>query len=65
MKSLRNIIANYADKNENSYDEHELTAKDIVMKENKKRITLLELSGWLVVGGLLALVGLGTRVTKI
>lgn len=30
MKSLRNIIANYADMNENSYDEHELTAKDIV-----------------------------------
>jgi hypothetical protein len=35
------------------------------MKKDKKRITLLELSGWLVVGGLLALVGLGTRVTKI
>ena len=35
------------------------------MKENKKRITLLGLSGWLVVGGLLALVGLGIRVTKI
>ena len=35
------------------------------MKKGKKRITLLELSGWLVVGGLLALVGLGTRVTKI
>lgn len=30
MKNLRNIIANYADMNENSYDEHELTAKDIV-----------------------------------
>lgn len=30
MKSLRNIIANYADMNENSYDEHGLTAKDIV-----------------------------------
>ena len=30
MKSLRNIIANYVDMNENSYDEHELTAKDIV-----------------------------------
>lgn len=30
MKSLRNIIANYADMNENRYDEHELTAKDIV-----------------------------------
>lgn len=30
MKSLRNIIANYADMNENSYDEHELTVKDIV-----------------------------------
>lgn len=30
MKSLRNIIANYADMNETSYDEHELTAKDIV-----------------------------------
>lgn len=30
MKSLRSIISNYADMNENSYDEHELTAKDIV-----------------------------------
>ena len=30
MKSLRNIIANYADMNENSYDENTLTAKDIV-----------------------------------
>ena len=30
MKSLRNIIANYADMNENSYDKYELTAKDIV-----------------------------------
>lgn len=30
MKNLRNIIANYADMNENSYDEHELTVKDIV-----------------------------------
>jgi len=30
IKSLRNIIANYVDMNENSYDEHELTAKDIV-----------------------------------
>ena len=30
MKSLRNIIANYADMNENSYGEHELTVKDIV-----------------------------------
>lgn len=30
MKSLRNVISNYADMNENSYDEHELTAKDIV-----------------------------------
>nr|DAN24065.1 MAG TPA: hypothetical protein [Caudoviricetes sp.] len=30
MKSLRNVISNYADINENSYDEHELTAKDIV-----------------------------------
>ena len=36
-----------------------------VMKKDRKRITLIELSGWLVVGGLLALVGLGTRVTKI
>lgn len=35
------------------------------MKRDKKRITLLELSGWLVVGSILALVGLGTRVTKI
>lgn len=30
MKNLRNIIANYVDMNENSYDEHELTVKDIV-----------------------------------
>ena len=30
MKSLRNIIANYVDMYENSYDEHKLTAKDIV-----------------------------------
>lgn len=30
MKSLRNIIANYADMNENSYDEDMLTVKDIV-----------------------------------
>lgn len=29
MKSLRNVIANYADMNENSYDD-ELTVKDIV-----------------------------------
>lgn len=30
MKSLRNIITNYVDMYETSYDEHELTAKDIV-----------------------------------
>lgn len=30
MKSLRNIIANYADMNENSYDDDMLTVKDIV-----------------------------------
>ena len=29
MKSLRNIIANYADMNETSYDEDMLTVKDI------------------------------------
>ena len=30
MKSFRNIIANYADMNENSYDDDMLPAKDIV-----------------------------------
>ena len=30
MKSLRNIIANYKDMNENSYDVDMLTVKDIV-----------------------------------
>ena len=30
MKNLRNIIANYADMNENSYDKDVLTVKDIV-----------------------------------
>lgn len=30
MKSLRNVISNYADMNENSYDDESLTAKDIV-----------------------------------
>ena len=30
MKSLRSIISNYRDMNENSYDDDMLTAKDIV-----------------------------------
>ena len=30
MKSFHKIISNYRDINETSYDEHELTAKDIV-----------------------------------
>lgn len=30
MKSFHSILANYRDMNDNSCDEHELTAKDIV-----------------------------------